>query len=111
MSEQQPKLTPINEILKSVLLGERQIAPWIEQLHADLSLELTGDYPREPLEKRSTYQELWPFSKMSIEDISKLSTAELAEKLAMLETEDQDMLVGKIPRELEDAFWKLIDNS
>lgn len=110
MNEQPPKSIPIDEILKGILLSGRQIPPWAEQLYADLSLELTGDYPERSLENRFTYQELWPFSEMSGEDIGTLTPAELAKKIAQLETEDQDKLLEKIPKGLEDAFWKFIDN-
>lgn len=107
MNELTPGCLPISEVLRNILLSNKPIPSWAEQMHADLLLELTGDYPVQPLEIRPFFLNLWPFSDMLVDDINKLSPQQLAEMISALETEDQDMLLRYIPSELETSFGNL----
>lgn len=101
--------TPIDEALKESLLQKRQILPYVEQLQADLSLQLTGDYPNTSLKEEYVYESLYNFSCLKEKDIKKMSKKELAAKLNVLETEDQDSLLRNgLLSGREDEFWSFI---
>jgi hypothetical protein len=106
--EQTPPKVPIEQAIKNILLEDRQIPPWLENMFADVSLELTGDYPTKPIEENPVYQTLWYFSKMTPEEIHGLDEQKLGRTLSMLEAEDQDDLARRLPSDLAEEFWHLI---
>lgn len=100
---------PIEQAIKNVLLEKRKVPPWLENIFVNVSLELTGDYPKDPIEGKAVYKTLWYFSKMTPEQISELDKSKLGSALAILETEDQDDLVRRLPTNLEKDFWDFVE--
>ena len=108
MNNETPKTPPIEEMIKQVLLSKREIPDWTQNLAVDTHLALTGQYPKSPLEKKPFYKDLWCFDGMTPEEIQKLSKEEISSLLIGLETEDQDRIVQRLPKDRENEFWKLV---
>lgn len=110
MPEDQPNSPPIDEALKMLLLSTHHVPEWIEQMRANIMLSLTGEFPTQPFPEKRYYQELWPFYKLTIEEINGLSIDDLAVNIASLESEDQDAIERNLPPELKFVFWELIES-
>jgi hypothetical protein len=92
LPEQPPSEIPIDQAIKNILLGAKQIPEWLPK----------------PTKEKMVFETLWYFDKMTPEEIAVLDKNALGLMLSKLETEQQDNLVTELPPNLEKDFWDLI---